>query len=1386
MSYSAVPLDQVAKAKTAVIEEINKPFADKTGYKIKNGHFEIGRSLHCETYYFIKKFFQSRKNCQDIATILQTTLQQKFKKYPSTTLIGFGNYCGFPLSLVCEHDNHYNYAILENDGDSFAFQSTPHLASDIIIILPVACTCSIYFKLKRYIDNYVNEHHTGSLIINKSFITCFLVVDEQITAGLTDCLMEIESLQAATETKKLYDAYGWLRISDDTVEFAGATSYSLIQLKSKLYLPEVCPNCFPELSKEESPREKYLFSTSAHHEAPGLIFNLPNAKDQHPQERSFKEAMAFKANGNNPHLFGNIVSNNNSHINFVHGNIFYNNNKTEILAFFNAKLSAKLNNIHQIVFITANTKRCSTFLEDIVNGPALKGKEIIILRYDPVNEFVNNFISIYSNIFTETSAIIYFEDVLSGGRRFKLFSDYIKHLKKESAFHLLLTLIDRTSNFTKDEILQKLSCGTNNHGDLIAYFKLNVPVIGAPHLGDPLKEKYELLIKLTNECHLDALKLTLGKTLQHNKPKTIREQEELREDPNERFYIPMQEDNNATYLFYQRFFTRQQLNYVKLFLTHEINNVLARTENATSYPSKLQRIFDKVKNPIDEILLDKPGEYEDIRIPSFEQDFIKDVILGILSKPPFTYYEEIYREVFAYSIHELQNHDRKDKNTAEKKIDSGEFIKLKRLIRRSIKLNSNYILSHNFLSNIKKDYALTNISDILKIYKDKYLKLPDNEDEYNIIMKFNLEYKYRQLVSYNYFLLSCFKTLIFRNPGRSIRLEHLLNSAELQPDDIGTGQKNVSDEDALKILWRSPYYLFNRIVKAENIFLLNELKEFHKQQIKLYNPKKNKDGLYLIYSKEVKISSLNAYYFKHKKNNSIINNARRLISESTSKRSPKQEANTHEQPKNSQKLLKDYYNIRHSVCAMLKVINVLELGANNNTEEEHHERIREGKLNKEIRTILDAVLEILKPGIDNGELKYAFFIEYRESQRNASNVYPVMSISGNDSDYDHLTIELDKAGLIYNMLYGMTETIDGYNPQTLLFAGRLSDGSIHSFQEKYFKDDQDKTPYLQIRTDEQLNGRSLPFGEMFKKDEWDGKAKTGLKMLSNSNMTLIFRLSNLIPPNQLENDYKIKGEAVLVITNTAPTTRQNFLEFMNIEKIRLLLLIKEELLAYLQKQFDYDSFIEALENRKQIIYRRKLEHGLNGYLETQDIFFSQAIKNWQGEEKNKTKTLYNIVKRAIQGQIMFKSKNDEPLNPYPCSEILEKMGYIFECKHLGGGAISFKKIKQKGFNTTDTIYMHPSVLEVVIPEIIINVKKCSSRLVDDGITISYNQDTKRLTFENDIRDGFLNRNQSKEFGGLEMCKQIMAKLKYEPLITKPEDNNKFVTIINLNLKQNAH
>ena len=136
---------------------------------------------------------------------------------------------------------------------------------------------------------------------------------------------------------------------------------------------------------------------------------------------------------------------------------------------------------------------------------------------------------------------------------------------------------------------------------------------------------------------------------------------------------------------------------------------------------------------------------------------------------------------------------------------------------------------------------------------------------------------------------------------------------------------------------------------------------------------------------------------------------------------------------------------------------------------------------------------------------------------------------------------------------------------------------------------------------------------------------------------------------------------------------------------------------------------------------------------------------------------------AIKGQIDFKNKQKLQLNlkQYQVNDVLKKMCYMFESVYIGDSDIFFKDVLCEGFEDISVINMHEIIYDVVIPEIILNMKKCSSRLIKNGLVIKYEKSDNALIFKNDVRDAFKNDILDKAYGGINMCREILDELNYQ-------------------------
>lgn len=881
--------------------KVEKEFEDG-GFKLSKAHFENGRNLHGEQYYFAKRYFQNTDNCNEIAEILCSKLEDL--NFPeSTTLIGFRNYSGLLLNKVITLIGKYNYEIIEQSKDSFIWQHQPNLKDNLVIILPMSCTSETYIKLRKFlIDFCENTAQYKDTKVNKNFINVFLILEESLKNSESKTIEVNELKDNTPNLYKIYSAFNWTEINKDEILLNNKasttfTSHPLVRLYSKMFLPEECPLCFPPKSLEEKP----LFLTHDNYETPNLIFGFPNFSKA-PDQQDFFETFCSDGKVCNVHLRGHIRIDDSSYSSYIRGNAFYRKNRDKILQFFNEKLSNHLKSEdNRIIFITAKNNHNSNFLEDMSLTESLKGRSVTVLQFQPSNEFVDNFISLHKKeIKDESVKVFYFEDVMSAGKTFKLVSNYIKHARdyenKKIGIHgvdLVLTLVDRTPSYTKDEIIKKLFSIINDkhpEDNFISFFRLNAHIISASHLGNPLTRKIKKLEKMIDQCHLDSLKMTIGKEIRKRQPISLPELDTINEDKSILHYFHFgdleRKIDKDLYQLYKSHFSKNHLDLLTLYLAHKLNSELSETEYIEKdFENEPEKFIKELIEKIELEIIDKIADYflpsenhnSTYRKIEEEKEIVHDIIVKILSQRPFIYYKNIYEPIFHYCLTEL---DKLYKQVEIEGIKSFKvFRKLKFYIKRSIDLNSNFIVSDRFIKCIKQQYTKKRLDKIIKYHNDSISKLDglfekgEIDEDYFQAASNNAKYKLEQLTSFFSQLLYYYKELICKNSSISIKLEELINSDSLLPKEISNPN---NPNNKLEELISDPYFHFTGMVKAENINLFSELKELHKENIK-------KQAGITESERKPNLSAykgIRRYYFSHQKHNPTIINALKLLEKS--------------------------------------------------------------------------------------------------------------------------------------------------------------------------------------------------------------------------------------------------------------------------------------------------------------------------------------------------------------------------------------------------------------------------------------------------------------------------------------------------------------------------
>lgn len=1281
-------------------------------YRHNGEHYEVGRQIHVDNYYYVRQFFQSFKSSDKVAAALAEKLCDITKHLDELSVVGVGSYFGHFLSEVITYVHRYraerqwkplpvNYCLLDNSNKKLSFLFTPELKQNLVIVLPISCTFVRCIEVQQYLKDYeliynakrINQSRQLKLNILNESISVFLISDQAL--GLNNLqsgqTLVIEELQKDPDPgdkqflniKRLYSYFGWDSVKDKTVRLKDTEKYKdckvsfLVNLNSNLYLGENCPYCFPEKQMDERP----LFPTKNNHDTPNLIFALPKFKNASGKIFTEDFRRTLTRHPDPGHLFGHLRLGDNSYLHYIERDRFYANNKTEIIEFFSGHIKRIIKDFDpetdRLLIICPFHRKTTTILEDLAKESVFPAGRYTLKQTNPYNEFIENFLSDNHNEILGATHIIFFDYLISNGKTFKMISDYLKAVRgEERGFLAILNVIDRTTEFSKKEILRKLSKGEDNY---IAFFKLNVPLVDAIKSGNPIQERIVKLKELFKVCHLDFLKALIKEELEKAQPLNL---EELK-------------DANDLYIVQQR-----HRYLLKLEISHEVSNWFYDFQHSAGSEENNSRFGKEELLKLIESVILSVHSYKNIN--NDDVDTITDIVIKTLSQSPFNFYKDIYNTVFCYVVEKLNSivshiESEKHRIKSDKQIRELNFY-----IKRSVDLNSSFIISERFLSLLKG-----------------ILRNSENNSQ-------RVKIKISRFVRY-------YIDLNFKNPVRAIKLEELLNKEELLPQPI------VDPSIPLNKTLADKFYKLGRHIKSENIYLIHQLKDYFLKMVFDENGElaPNVVGLDLKNLIKTKFLSVTA--------DLTIPELRNIHAFLKRSKHP---------PAGNNEIISE--QISDSISNMLYAIFLMK------------RKLHTKNFIKDIHSILAEVCSIIGP-----DLEYAFCIEYKELSavdltRNnepkeaAHNIYSILS------DSTRTDILLHKRGLIYQMLYGLREQ-ESQNLQTFIAVTKDDQDEVSSFSDKYYAGE----PELKSR-DKSTNQKRVfvktAFANDFRRDQI-GVIKEDVKM------ALIFRLADI----SLESKHKHKGQAVLVITSSKEANTRNFTDFMNVEKVRLLLLIKEELLSYLRKQFENDAFIGLLDSRKEIDFKNSMEHMLTGYFNAMS-----ATLDKPGELTSGDKIVLNFLQKKVYRHIQSISADHHPgggtfeIAPqkYSGAELKELFDVIMKVPELSQfdiGAYQLIINEEKSFDCPHVIF------EQVIPELIINMRRNSCYVEMEPHIFKIDIQESCIAFTNHFNVDFNEHPRKiKEKGGKKMCLDILRELSF-PAMEEEQENDLF--IITLPIKQ---
>ncbi len=380
-----------------------------------------------------------------------------------------------------------------------------------------------------------------------------------------------------------------------------------------------------------------------------------------------------------------------------------------------------------------------------------------------------------------------------------------------------------------------------------------------------------------------------------------------------------------------------------------------------------------------------------------------------------------------------------------------------------------------------------------------------------------------------------------------------------------------------------------------------------------------------------------------------------------------------------------------------------------------------------IKSLVDEYVDILR--VDNIHLDYIFV--YR-SNTNLDN--KDFSFFGTQTEDSKNLPEFVTEGLINNYLNGLGEFhFDPENSiQTLIPIVKI-DQQYHSYTKRLFS----------------KNKADLIIEEAIDKDV------KSIPLLQNAKMFIAYRLSWI--------DFFDKSACIILFSNSK-ANKDSFKHFCNDSKLRLMLTLKDTLLTYLHSQFEDGGYEEYARSEKKLESRKGYEHNLRGTLSDLEWCYKKGRIKSSISKKNDLEFDLNL--KNIRSQTLKFNKSEYSILQQTTNQVREYIEVLFSFKSIGKYA---PKNNWPTFTVeAATVSINEAILEIVIPEIVSNMKKHAPRIQPDW-KINITKD--KIEFSNNILLDAASTNR-----GIEICGDIMKVLKMSP-ITHSKKNNRYKVVL---------
>ena len=1366
------------------------------GYKIVDTHFRLGSKIHIHDFYYAKRLFQNSFFTTPLAylvakKIISMVSNPDVFKYPShsvtgteifkVTLIGYEDYSSFLTSTIrnfLEKYRNFNSQVFEFNHntlkDGKLSKGIDTINQNVLIIVPIASSFSTSIKIKNQLEEIFSTHgnfkYKLAYNIYQTSLNIILVGHKTASGKTFEQLASRKLDNEASKTlggdyllfedKLLNGTYNWISInkSDKQIRLRSFNETELADITLQKYFIPVytqwkdadnCDLCNPEKITDE----KCLIETGKSSITPTLIFGHPKIK----MENMFG---LNSVNLKHSILYGNIRRGKNHYLYFSRAAKIVANNKSLIIEWLKILREKIFHNqrikYQKIVLLTPATGTKSNFI-DLVHE-YLFDYTANCLTISLGEDYIENTESLYADGLHQADIVIFVDDVLSTINSF-LETNYIaKYIRNKSITGLgidyCITLVNRMSFDCEDNLLLKLPKQESVHDvRLLYYTKINNPTIEEPNSEFPLTKEQHRYHDLASTASMDSIRELFLSKLSKLAPVNIEREvpDRIKDD------ISYQDKKLFQLLVLNRFYKLFEISKVEV-LENGITSYHYKNDVSTYLTKDMSSLF-----LLETYILD--GLSQDLHHKSIIDKYshnVRYVLLKIICSSPLIYYKDIRNSGFNWILSELEQVRKeldgvnvgnlKDFFQVSYQNYFSKFQILKFLLKRSVQLKSNYIFHPTFLESLKKFIDL--LSSVEQEINDKFKEV--NEGVFN-----DLRHLYQNEVSFKDRMLVRDYIVELKNLKSDTDFDRYLSQLESQ---IGTNDSNKPQSELFTE--SDPTFLlkFNRI-KVEPKYAFVSAKKFIYQLISLvqelinehetkavrlenninniagkykykYDPEDNRNGNFNHFLRLLKLENTAVIekFWEHFRTKESNNEHEKILTTKITNFGSKY-ANDPKYKAIKENLLVDCESAFNSFIFLKSKLYNWSLKAGESVE-----------LQLKVKQILKSLAGILGNDVNH----IYFFVNYANKEKPSSQEIYLFEPYSHPNERG-LKLYVNKENFPFSLTAKM------FNPEIKNVVDRaLSNIEIYK------------------------NKSGLHYRENML-DQSDISNFTELKDLSLSPeySLLSVRISDTLVGQELYS------QAVLTIISKKGSR-------IDESKLRLILLLRKGLSDFLKHETSNNTFLELLKNRSVYNYQKHLKHGIGNFTSYQkDIVF----KYENIEDKIEIDAEIEDVKLALEkeyinkGSFLFKefqiitnsissqtgvSTQTYGENVFFYDYFIDVLQTIYQSKKLGDQAGSmdvFKMIKFKNKKPFADIKLPITLIESIIPEIIINQKKYGTKR---SIDWKMGDGFFELEFSNEIEH---EKPDAAEGYGLKMCKEIQELFKNKVVIYTPEKPySKFFTV----------